>query len=127
MNTTTKPGVLAVTLFGNRISATVTKNRCNWKVAWLGLPIDTFVPVRIAINPRDAAQQAARRLESLKWGDRVLMASLRGAIGADGAMSSDMAKWIVAKSEGLPYDRHAPMNPAGTVACARAALAGGDV
>lgn len=114
--------VLAVTIFGDQRNARVTKNRCNWKVSWQGFEIDSFVPRSLAICAREAAMQAARRLESLKWGDRILMASLRGATDSDGAMSTEMAKWIVAKSEGRPFDRHAPLNPGAVVDCARATL-----
>lgn len=113
---------IEVGLFGERRSAEITKNRCNWKVAWRDMPIDTFVPVSSAICAREAAMKAANRLESLKWGNHVLMASLRGAVDSDSAISRELALWIISKRYGRPFDRHSAVNPSAAVDCARTAL-----
>lgn len=103
---------IEVSLFGDRRPAIVTKNLANYKVEWIGMPIDSFVPVASAVNARDAAQRAARRLEQYAWGNRVLMASLRGFVESDGTISTEFSKWINAKHDGRDYDRNEKV-PAG--------------
>lgn len=98
-------GTVVVVLFGEHRSADVRLARRNWIVAWHDMDLRSRVPLAMATSPREAAINAATSLEGKKWG-AFLAARINELRAVDGGLGTELARWVVAKVDGVPFDRH---------------------
>lgn len=106
--------VLTTTLFGGQQLASVKRCPRNWVVSWDGMTVVTSVPRSMAVCAQEAAHKAAAFIEAKPWGS-FLAARIREIRVHEGALSSETAAWVVAKSEGKPYERHGLRKPGETM------------